>query len=182
MSPMALQSTSIVCANTPEMGLELGERHFDRVEVGAVGRQEEEPSSALLEDSLGLCTLVTGEVVEDYHITLLQRRGELGLDIGVEDLAIHRAVDDPWCDEAVAPQSGDEGLRGPVSEGRIGFQSSAPASPATQTGHLGRCAGFVEEDQPMDPLPHQRLALRPPLVTCLAHVLAPGLRGQQCFF
>ena len=29
-------------ADAPEMSLELGEGHFDRVEVGAVGRQEEE--------------------------------------------------------------------------------------------------------------------------------------------
>jgi hypothetical protein len=33
------------------MSLELGERHLDRIEVRALRRQEEEPSSALLEGS-----------------------------------------------------------------------------------------------------------------------------------
>ena len=45
------------------MSLELGERHFDRIEARAVRWQEEEPSSALLEDSLGFCALVAGDVV-----------------------------------------------------------------------------------------------------------------------
>jgi hypothetical protein len=34
----------------------------------------------------------------------------------------------------------------------------------------------------MDRLAHARLAVRLPLVTRLTHVLAPGFRGQQCFF
>jgi len=40
------------------MGLEFGEGHLDRIEIGAVGRQEEEPGSPLLEDRLGLRALV----------------------------------------------------------------------------------------------------------------------------
>jgi hypothetical protein len=69
------------------MGLELCERHFDRIEVRAIRRQEEELGSTLLEDSLGLYALVAGKVVEDHHVALLRRRGELGLEIeiGVED-------------------------------------------------------------------------------------------------
>ena len=164
------------------MGLELGESHFDRIEVRAVRRQEQEPGAALLEDSLGLCALVAGEVVEDHHVARLQRWGELGLDIGVEDLAVHGLIDHPRRGQAIAPQSGDEGLCRPVPERRIGLQPGTPASPATQTGHLGRRAGFVEEDQAVDLLAHARLAVRLPLLTRLAHVLAPGLRGQQCFF
>jgi hypothetical protein len=121
-------------------------------------------------------------VVEDHHVTGLQRRGELGLDVGVEDLAVHGLVDHPWRGQAIATQSGNEGLGGPVSERRIGFQAGATASPATQAGHLGRRAGFVEEDQSVGRLAHARLAVRLPLVTRLAHVLAPSLGGQQCFF
>lgn len=42
-----------------------GERHFDGVEVWAVGRQKQEPGTALLQKSLGLCALMAGEIVED---------------------------------------------------------------------------------------------------------------------
>jgi hypothetical protein len=122
------------------------------------------------------------EIVQDHYVALLQCRSELGLDIGVEAFAVQGVVDDPRCGQAIAPQSGDEGLGGPVSERRIGFQADAPAGPPPQTGHLGRRAGFVEEDQPVDPLAQARLTMRLPLVTRLAHVLALNLRSQQCFF
>jgi hypothetical protein len=91
-------------------------------------------------------------------------------------------VDHPRRGQAIATQSGDEGLRGPVSERRISFQADTTASSAAETGHLGRRAGFVEEDQSVDRFAHARLAVRFPLVTRLAHALAPGLHGQQCFF
>ena len=55
------------------------------------------------------------------------------------------------------------------------------ASAAVQAGHLGRRAGFFEEDQPVGLLAYARLALSLPLVTCLAHVLALGLDGHQVF-
>ncbi|MEA2808697.1 MAG: hypothetical protein QOJ17_2838, partial [Rhodospirillaceae bacterium] len=61
-------------------------------------------------------------------------------------------------------------------------QAGTAASAAAQTGHLRRRAGFVEEDQAVDFLAHARLTVRFPFVTRLAHVLALGLRGQQCFF
>ena len=69
-----------------------------------------------------------------------------------------------------------------MPERRIGLQAGTTASPATQTGHLRRRPGFVEEDQAVDFLAHARLAVRFPLLTRLTHVLAFGLRGQQCFF
>jgi len=164
------------------MGLEFGECHLDRIEIGAVGRQEEEPGTPLLEDRLGFCTLVAGQVVEDHHVARLQGRCQLGLDVGVEDLAVHGLIDHPRRDEAIAAQAGDEGLRRPVSERRPGLQASPAARAAAQTRHLGRRAGFVEEDQPVDLIAHPRLAAHFPLVTGLPYVLALGLQCQQGFF
>ena len=69
MSPMALQSVSMVLAPMRlRWALELGERHFNRIKVRVVRRQEEEPSSALLEGSLGLCALVAGEILVGVSI------------------------------------------------------------------------------------------------------------------
>ncbi len=77
-----------------------------------------------------------------HHVARLQRRHELGLDIGVEDLAVHRLIDHPRRDEAIATQAGDEGLRRPVPERCPGLQAGAAARAAAQTGHLGRpCRG-----------------------------------------
>src|SRR5690606_34982035 len=36
--------------------------------------------------------------------------GKLGLDPGLENLAVHRPVDQPRCGQAIASQAGDEGL------------------------------------------------------------------------
>lgn len=53
------------CTDPAEMSLELGEGHFDRVEIWAVGRQKQEPTSVGLEQRRGLVALVGGQVVED---------------------------------------------------------------------------------------------------------------------
>lgn len=70
-------------------------RHLDRIEIEPVGRQEEESGSPLLEDRLGLCAFVAGQVVEDHHIVRLKGRGQLGLNVRVEDLAVHGLIDYP---------------------------------------------------------------------------------------
>jgi hypothetical protein len=164
------------------MGLEFGEGHLDRIEVGTVRREEEEPGPALLEDGLGLRALVAGQVVEDHHVARLQARCQLGLDVDVEGLSVHGVIDHPRRDQAIASQSGDEGLRGPVSERRPGLQAGTAARAAAQTRHLGRRAGLIEEDQTVNLLTHERLAPPLPVVTRLTHVLAPGFRRQQRFF
>jgi hypothetical protein len=74
------------------MGFELGKGHFDGIEVGAIGREEQEPCAAFLEDGGDLLALVAGEVVEDDDVTRLQCRSQL---LRLEDLAVHRPVDDP---------------------------------------------------------------------------------------
>jgi hypothetical protein len=81
-----------------------------------VGRQEEQPCA--LGPYRGLCglALVGSEIVENDDITLFQRRRELRFDIGLEDVPVHRRVDDESC-EPMTAQPGDEGLRFPGSWG-----------------------------------------------------------------
>ena len=52
--------------------------------------------------ALSLANFVAAEVVEDDNVTRLKRGGELGLDVGVEDLAIHGLVDHPRRGQAIA--------------------------------------------------------------------------------
>ncbi len=51
-----------------DQGFEFREGHFDWVEVGAVGRQEEEPGTERFERLGGCGAFVAGEIVEDHHI------------------------------------------------------------------------------------------------------------------
>jgi len=94
-------------------------------------------------------------------------------------LTVHGVIDHPRRDQAIASQSGDEGLRSLVSERRRGLQAGTAASPASQARHPGRRAGLVEEDQAVDLLTHVRLAPHLPVFTRLKHILAPGFRRQK---
>ena len=164
------------------MRLELGEGHLDRVEIRTIGRQEEEPGSTFFQNGGGFLALVAGEIVENDHVAWLQRRGELSLNVGLEDHAVHRLVDDPRRCQAIASQARDEGLCPPMSERGFGFQTSADTSPPAQARHLRGGAGFIEKDQPINLLAHVRLAVGAPVMARFTDVSALGLGGQQRFF
>src|SRR3546814_8111785 len=51
-------------------------------------------------------------------IAWLEGRGQLGFDIGIEGVAIHRTMDHPRRGEPIATQARDEGLGSPFSERR----------------------------------------------------------------
>lgn len=165
-----------------QVRLELGEGHFDGIEVGAVGRQEQEPCAAFLEDGLGLLAFVAGEIVEDDHVAGFECRGELGFDIGLEETPVHRRIDHPGCSEPVMAQRGDEGLRSPMAEGRRHPEPLPPARPAAQAGHLGRRPGFVDEHQPLRAFLHPGLTMRAPHPPRPGYVSAIGFARQQRFF
>ena len=164
------------------MRLELGECHFDRVEIGTVGRKEQEPGPALLQDRLRFFALVAGKIVQNDDIARRQGRGELGLDIELEDRAVHGFVDDPGGGQSVAAQAGNEGLRAPMAKGRLGLEARADPGASAKPGHLRRGAGLVEEDQAMDVLAHMRLARCRPIMARLLDIGALGFAGLERFF
>ena len=53
---------------------------------------------------------IRGIVFPTKDVTLMQGRGQLGLDIAVEDLAVHRPVEHPRRVQAIMAQCRDEGL------------------------------------------------------------------------
>lgn len=164
------------------MGREFGESHFDRVEVGAVGRREEEPSAPCLEDSAGFFAFVAGEIVENDDITRLEGRGELSFDIGFEGRAVHGAVDDPWRSQTVTAQCRDEGLGFPVAKGRSRLQALVTACPSPQPCHLRRGRRLVDEDQSMRCLAQAGLPIDAPVPARLDNIIASAFRRQQRFF
>ena len=80
--------------------------HLDRVQVGGVLRQEQHPCASGAHGGFGFGTFVDGQAVEDDDISGPKRWGELGLDVDVEGVAIHRAGDHPWRAEAAVTQPG----------------------------------------------------------------------------
>ena len=100
---MAFQNSSMARMAGAQMRLELGEGHFDRIEVGAVGRQKHEPGASVANGLFGGRTFVSGQIVQDDDVALLQGWDELGAHVGLEDRPVRRRVDDPW--RGQAPQA-----------------------------------------------------------------------------
>lgn len=113
------------------MSLEFREGHLDGVQVWRIFRQEQEPGAESRQRVSGALVFVGIQIVENDDVAGLKRWGELRFDIGGKRLSIHGAIDDPWRNEAVASEPGDEGLCAPFSERRIGLQPfAAQSSPA----------------------------------------------------
>ena len=64
--------------------LELGEGHFDRVEVGAVEREEEKLFAGAFDPLADPHALVAGEIVHDDDVACAQFGDQHLLDIGLE--------------------------------------------------------------------------------------------------
>src|SRR5690348_722195 len=129
------------------MSLELGEGVFDGIEVGAVGRQIEQPCACRFDGLANACDLVGGQIVHDDDVAGTQGRCQHLLAPGSKDLAIHRPVEQHRGDEAVEGQAADEGdgLPVPVRDG--GAAALALRGPAAQARHVGREPAFVDENQ-----------------------------------
>jgi hypothetical protein len=164
------------------MGFELGKGHFDGIEVGAIGWEEEEPGAAFFEDGVGLLAFVTREIVEDDHVAGLERGGELGFDIGLEDTPVHGCIDDPGRGQTIMAQGGDERLSSPVAEGSLHPQPLPPARSPPETRHFRSRPSFVDKDEPFRALLHPRLTMDTPHAPGADNVSAIGFARQQRFF
>ena len=87
--------------------LEFGEDLFDRVEVGAVGRQEDEVSAPGPDGGARRLALVAAEIVQDDDVARRKRWGQNALNVEPEELPVDRPIDDPGRVDAVMtpPQS-----------------------------------------------------------------------------
>ena len=177
--PEGIDGPDRFCA---EMGFKLCKGHFDGVEVGTVGRQEQDPCAPGLDGFLGGLALVGRQIVHDHDIALGESWRELFLDIGLEDAPVHWGIDDEGGGELVAAQAGDEGLGHPMPEGRLRAKPLTPQAAPAQARHLGSGPGLVEKDEPIRLKPHARLAGGGPFLARRFDVGAILLAGQQGFF
>lgn len=69
------------------------------------------------------------------------------LDIGGEELAVDRYVEQAWSIDPVVAQDGDEGQRAPLAEGRLGMEPLAPPRPTMGAGHIGLGPGLIDKDE-----------------------------------
>jgi hypothetical protein len=162
-----------------EERLELGEELLDRVEVGAVGRQEEQLGAGLADCLAHGAPFVAAEIVHDDDVAGLQGGNEELLDIGEEASAVDRPVDHAGGIDAVVAQRGQEGHRAPAAVRHFGDEPRAAQRAAVAARHVGLGPGLVDEDQPR----RIELALMQlPSGPLPRHVSAILLAGVHAFF
>lgn len=82
-----------------------------------------------------------------HDVAWLQGRDQASLQVDAKDLAIHRLVDDKGSGDSVVAQRRDEGGDLPVTVWNLADQALATAAAATQSRHVGRGAGLIDEDE-----------------------------------
>ena len=130
-----------------EQMFELCEDLLDRIEIGTIGRQEEEMRAGRSQGGAHGLTFVTAEIVEHDDIAWRERRDQDLFDVDAEAVAVDRAIEDPWRLDTIGPQGSEKGHGLPVSERDLGPQSLAFGRPASQRRHVGLGPGLVDEDQ-----------------------------------
>ena len=113
-----------------KQGFELCEDLLDRVEVGAVGRQEEEPGARGADRLPDSGSLVGAEIIHDDNVAGLERWHQQLLDIGTEAFAVDRPVDDAGRHDLVVPECRKECHRPPMAMRNLSPERDAPSPPA----------------------------------------------------
>ena len=110
---------------------ELGEDLLDRVEVGRVGRQEEQLGAGGADRSADRLAFVAAEIVHDDDVAGGQGGQQALLDIGEKADAVDRPVDDAGRLDAVTAQRCQESQGAPAAD-------AAPWPPAARRGRSAR--------------------------------------------
>lgn len=153
-------------------GLQLREGQFDRIEIRAVGRQEAELRADGCDRRAHRRLFVDGEIVEHDHIAGAERGHQDLLDVGEKRGIVDRSVEDGRGGEAVEAQRRNDGVRLPMTAGRVVAKASAAQTAAVSTQQIRRDPAFIQkqilrhvaERLPRLPLPPGRGDIRPTLL------------------
>ena len=131
-----------------EQRLELGEGQLDRVEIGAVGWDEQQRRAGCRNGIPNASDLMDPQIVHDDDLAWLERRRQHLLNIGEEQIAVDRPVDDHRGGQAAAAQRADKGRGFPMSVRHGSHQAVATPAPSVAPGHVGLHPGLIDEYQP----------------------------------
>ena len=133
---------------------ELGEELLDRVQIGRVFRQVEEPGAGGTDGAAHGAGLVRAKIVHDDDVAVPQGRDQNLLDVEKEGFAVDRPLEEPRSGNAIVAQSGHEGHGLPAAVRHLGVEALAARCPAPQRCHIGLGPGLVDEHQPswIDPI------------------------------
>ena len=169
----------IAWARRAKKRFQFGKGLFDRIEIGAIRRQESEVRARCFNRGANLGLLVDREVVQHDDIAWAERRHQHLLDVGAKRGRVHRAIEHGRGRESVEAQAHDDGVRLPVAAGRVVLQTCPARAAPIPTQEIRRHTTFIEKDV----LAHiaQRLP-RPPLASGGGDVRPALFVGEYGFF
>ena len=130
-----------------EQGLELGKDHLDRVQVGAVRRQEQQVCTGISYGPARGNAFVAAQVVEHDDIARPQGRHQELRHPCQEQAAIDGSVEHAGSNKPVGPQAGHERHGRPARMRHSGDETLSTQGPAISAGHVGLGPGLVDKDQ-----------------------------------
>ena len=166
-------------AERAEEGLQFGEGLFDRIEVGAVGRQKSQERSSLLNRRADLGLFVGGEIVEHDDVARSQRRHQDLLDVGVEGGGVDRSIEHGRGRQLGGAERGDHRVRLPMAAGRVIRDPGAARTARVAAQQVRRDARFIHEDVVASIMDRER---RPPLPAGGRNIRATLFVGVYGFF
>jgi hypothetical protein len=128
--------------------LQFGERLFDRIEIGAVGRKKSQQRSCVLNRRADFGLFVSGKIVEDDDVTRAQRRDQDLLHVGAERGVVDRSVEDGRGRQLSRTERGDYRVCLPMAAGRVIRDARAARTARVAAEQIRGDARFVHEDVP----------------------------------
>ena len=130
-----------------EKRLDLRERQLNWIEVGAVGRQEKHARAGGLNGFANGSGFVGWQVVQDNGVAGHERWGQDLLDISEEGGTVHGPIDGHGRHHAIKCQVANKGRRLPMAMRNRGAAALASRCATILSGHLGRCAAFIDKNE-----------------------------------
>src|ERR1700739_3021911 len=126
--------------------LELGERLFDRVQVGTVRRQIEQLGTGRPDRSSYGRGLMAAEIVHHHDVAWPQDRDQELHHPCEKTLGVDGAIQDARRGDAITSQPGYEGERLALAMGHFGDQALTSGTAAMHAGHVRLRPGLVNVD------------------------------------
>ena len=156
----------------PDERFQFREGQFDRIEIGAVGRQEAEMGPDGLDRRAHRRVFVDGEVVEDHHVAGAQRGHQDLVDVGEKHRMVDRPIEHRRGPEAIEAQRRHDRMRLPMAARRVITEAGATQAAAVPAEQIRCDAAFIQknilrhvaERLPAPPLAPSRGDVRPTLL------------------
>ena len=162
----------------PQEFLEFGEGHLDRIEIRAVGRQEQKARAGFGNKARRFIALMARQIVKDHCVALAQNGDENLLDIGKESFGIDRPVEHEGRNQPLAGKARKKRCRLPMTIRGMTDGACTDVRPSVTTRHRSGCPSLVEKNQPAT----EALLRLPPGLSALSDVGTSLFAGVHGFF